>query len=229
MTAFSRTRRNKVLRKPQRGHYERDEVYAILDAALVCHVGFVLDGQPYVIPTLHARDGDTLLLHGSSASRMIKHVGAGGAVCVSATLVDGIVLARSVFNHSINYRSVALYGAGQLISDPDEKLAALARFTERMLPGRWDDVRLPNRKEFKATGIVAVPIESASAKVRVGPPLDEPEDLELPIWAGVLPLRQVMDAPVADESVPPGFTMPVYLEEYVARQRELERVAVAGD
>jgi nitroimidazol reductase NimA-like FMN-containing flavoprotein (pyridoxamine 5'-phosphate oxidase superfamily) len=167
---------------------------------------------------MHARDGDTLLLHGSSASRMIRHIAAGHPICATVTLIDGIVLARSIFNHSINYRSAVLFGEGTLIEDPDEKMAALARFTERLMPGRWDDARLPNRKEFKATGIVAVPIETASAKVRTGPPVDEPEDIDLPIWAGVVPVHQAIAEPVPDEHVPGDVSLPHYLSEFIQRR-----------
>lgn len=217
ISAYPKTQRNKVLRKPKRGQYERDDIYAIVDEGLVCHVAFVQDGQPFVIPTLHARDGDTLLLHGSSASRMIRHVAAGHPICATVTLIDGIVLARSIFNHSINYRSAVLFGTGALIDDAEEKMAALARFTERLMPGRWDDARLPNRKELKATSIVAVPIDTASAKVRTGAPSDEPEDVHLPIWAGVIPMRHAIDAPVPDEHVPDGFSLPQYLTDFVNR------------
>jgi nitroimidazol reductase NimA-like FMN-containing flavoprotein (pyridoxamine 5'-phosphate oxidase superfamily) len=219
MTAFARTRRNKVIRTPERGQYGREDVYRIVDEALICHVGFVQDGQPFVIPTLHARDGDTLLLHGSSASRMIKHAGAGNPVCITVTLLDGIVLARSVFHHSINYRSAVLFGQGQLVTDPEEKLRALARFTERLLPGRWDDARQPNRKELKATAVVAIPLDSASAKVRVGPPKDDEEDLALPVWAGVIPIHQVVGDPITDETVPAGSPLPQYLRDYVEEHR----------
>ena len=219
MTAFDVTPRNKVLRKANRGLYDRDEVFAIVDAAMICHVGYEIDGQPYVMPTLVARDGETVLLHGSSTSRTIQHAGAGNPVCVAVTHTDGIVLARSVFDHSINYRSALLYGQGRTITDPDEKMAALFRFMEKLLPSRWDDVRLPTAQEFKATGIVAVPIESASAKVRTGMPIDEPEDVHLPIWGGVIPVRQVMDDPVPDGYVPADMPVPDYLLEYVARNR----------
>ncbi len=220
MTAFEQERRNKVQRLPARGQYEREEVYRIVDDALICHVGFVIDGQPFVIPTLHARDGDTLLLHGSSASRLMKHAGAGGALCITVTQVDGIVLARSIFNHSINYRSAVLFGRGQLVTAPEEKLAALACFTERLLPGRWDDAREPNRKELKATAVVAVPIDSASAKVRVGPPKDDEEDLALPVWAGVLPLGQSYGEPLADPGAAAELPLPEYLAAYLAARRE---------
>ena len=220
MTVFKQERRNKVQRMPARGQYERAEVYRIVDDALLCHVGFVVDGQPFVIPTLHARDGDTLLLHGSSASRMMKHAGAGGALCITMTHVDGIVLARSIFNHSINYRSAVLFGQGVPITGTEEKLAALARFTERLLPGRWDDAREPNAQELKATAIVAVPIDSASAKVRVGPPKDDAEDLGLPVWAGVVPIAQHLGAPVQDAAGTDAPTLPAYLRDYLeARSR----------
>jgi uncharacterized protein len=230
MTAFPRTRRNKVIRHPERGQYERAEVYQIVDEALICHVGFVQDGQPFVLPTLHARDGDTLLLHGSSASRLMKHVGAGNPVCVTVTLMDGIVLARSVFNHSINYRSAVLFGQGELVVDADEKLRALACFTERLLPGRWDDARPPSRKELKATAVAAIPLASAAAKVRSGPPKDDEEDATLPVWAGVLPMHQVVGDPIADPAGAAGITLPAYLEEYLAKHQQGRcRAQEAGD
>lgn len=219
MTAFPRTARNKVGRLPERARYARDDVYDIVDATFLCHVGFVAGGEPVVLPTLHARDGDTVLLHGSSGARLLDHVAHGGSVCVTVTLVDGIVLARSIFNHSINYRSAVLFGRGRLVTADDEKMAALTRFTERLMPGRWDDARLPNRREMKATSIVAVAIESASAKVRTGPPKDEPEDLELPIWAGVLPLHQHLGDPVVDDAGRPGIEFPAYLDDFIAKAR----------
>lgn len=217
MSVFERTKRNKVLRKPTRGHYEKEEVYGIVDEALYCHVAFVKDGQPFIIPTLHARDGDTLLLHGSSASRMIRH-GDSNPLCVSMTLMDGIVLARSAFNHSVNYRSAVLFGNGEAVTDPEEKMDALALFTERLMPGRWDDIRWPDRKELKATGVIAMPIESASAKIRTGPPVDDEEDMELPIWAGVLPFHQSFAPPVVDPAAPIEIPLPCYLQEYLDRR-----------
>jgi nitroimidazol reductase NimA-like FMN-containing flavoprotein (pyridoxamine 5'-phosphate oxidase superfamily) len=218
-TTFEKTKRNRVLRLPERGHYEREEVYRIVDAALYCHVAFVQDGQPLLIPTLHARDGDTLLLHGSSASRMIRHAGAGQALCVVVTHIDGIVLARSIFHHSLNYRSAVLFGQGEPVSDPEQKLAALVRFSERIMPGRWDDARPPNRKELKATGVIAMPIESASAKVRSGPPKDDAEDMALPVWAGVVPFQQVAGDPLADPAAPAVLPLPEYLRAYLDQQR----------
>jgi nitroimidazol reductase NimA-like FMN-containing flavoprotein (pyridoxamine 5'-phosphate oxidase superfamily) len=216
---FERTKRNRVVRMPERGHYDRESVYGIIDEALLCHVGFAQEGQPFVIPTLHARLGDRLLLHGATTSRMLKHVQAGNPVCITMTIADGLVLARSVFHHSINYRSVVLFGRGILITDPDEKMHALAAFTDRLMPGRWDDAREPNRKEFKATSVVAIPIDSASAKVRVGPPKDDEEDLGLPVWAGVVPIRQVVDLPQPAPDLRDGVAVPDYIEEYVARRR----------
>ncbi len=213
---FAKTKRNRVVRMPERGHYDKESVYGIIDEALLCHVGFAPEGQPFVIPTLHARQGDNLLLHGATTSRLLKHVQAGHPVCVTITLVDGLVLARSVFHHSINYRSVVLFGQGALISDPEEKMSALAAFTERIMPGRWADAREPNRKEFKATSVVAIPIASASAKIRVGPPKDDEEDLTMSTWAGIVPIRQVADAPLAAPDLTPGIAVPDYIAEYVA-------------
>lgn len=217
MTAFDVTSRNKVLRLAKRGLYDRDEVYAIIDAAMICHVGYEIDGQPYVMPTLVARDGDTLLLHGSAASRTIRHAGAGNPICVTVTHTDGIVLARSAFNHSINYRSAVLFGRGRSITEREKKLDALFRFTEKLLPGRWDDIRSMTPQEFKATGVVAAPIESASAKVRTGFPSDEPEDIGLPTWGGVVPIRQVLDDPLPDSHVPDDMPVPEYLLDHVKR------------
>ena len=219
MTTFNVTKRNKVLRLAKRAHYDHDEVYAILDAAMISHVGYEIDGQPYVMPTLVARDGDTLLLHGSSASRTIRHAGAGHPICVTVTHTDGIVLARSAFNHSINYRSAMLYGRGRLITEREEKIDALFRFTEKLLPERWDDIRPMTEQELKATGVVAVPIDSASAKVRTGFPVDEPEDVDLPIWGGVIPILQVLDDPLPDIHVPADMPVPGYLLDHVTNSR----------
>ena len=214
--AFERTKRNRVVRMPERGHYDRESVYGIIDEALLCHVGFAPEGQPFVIPTLHARLGDRLLLHGATTSRLLKHVQAGHPVCVSMTILDGLVLARSSFHHSVNYRSVVLFGQGALITDPDEKMAALAAFTDRMMPGRWEDAREPNRKEFKATAVVALPIDSASAKVRVGPPKDDAEDMDLPVWAGVVPIRQVVGELQPAPDLREGVGVRGYIKAYVA-------------
>jgi nitroimidazol reductase NimA-like FMN-containing flavoprotein (pyridoxamine 5'-phosphate oxidase superfamily) len=179
----------RVKREPQRGAYDRETIDAILDEALVCHLGFAVDGQPYVIPTLHARVGDRLYVHGSAASRMLRHAAADVRICVTVTLLDGLVLARSVFNHSIDYRSVVVLGTPTLVEDVDEKREALHAFTEHIAPGRWDEARQPTDKELKATWILSIPLDEASAKIRTGPPEDEPEDRDLPVWAGVVPIH----------------------------------------
>jgi uncharacterized protein len=216
VSRFARTALNQVKRLPDRGRYEQEEVYAILDSGLICHVGFVQGEQPFVIPTLHARDGDSILLHGATTSRMMQHLRAGHPVAITVTIVDGIVLARSIFHHSINYRSAVVFGHGEAVEAPEEKMAALARFSERLLPGRWADAREPNTQELKATAVVRVPITSASAKLRVGPPKDDAEDLELPVWAGVLPLAQVPGELVAAPDLRSGIDVPAYLEAYIA-------------
>jgi uncharacterized protein len=180
--------RLRVKREPQRAHYDRETVEAILDEALICHLGFAVDGRPYVIPTLHARVGDRLYVHGSAASRMLRHLATGAEVCVTVTLFDGLVLARSVFNHSVDYRSAMVFGRATLV-EGDEKVAALRALTEQLAPGRWDEARQPTAKELKATWILSLPLDEASAKVRTGPPEDEPEDLDLPVWAGVVPVH----------------------------------------
>jgi nitroimidazol reductase NimA-like FMN-containing flavoprotein (pyridoxamine 5'-phosphate oxidase superfamily) len=182
------TQRTTVKRHPERGAYERATIDAILDEALICHVGFNVDGQPFVIPTIHARDGDTLYLHGSAGSRMLRTLKEGVDLCVTATLLDGLVLARSVYNHSMNYRSVVVLGRARELTDHGEKLHAMECVVEHVVPGRWAEARQPNESEIKATTILALGLEEASAKVRTGPPIDFDEDLELPVWAGVIPL-----------------------------------------
>ena len=180
--------RTRVKREPQRGRYDRETIDAILDEALISHVGFVHDGQPFVIPTLHARVGDTVYIHGSAASRMLRELDAGVPLCLTATLFDGLVLAKSVFNHSVNYRSVVLLGTATRVPD-EEKEAALHALTEQLAPGRGDEARPPTAQELKATWILRLPIDEASAKVREGGPKDEPEDESLPVWAGVVPVH----------------------------------------
>jgi nitroimidazol reductase NimA-like FMN-containing flavoprotein (pyridoxamine 5'-phosphate oxidase superfamily) len=180
--------RIRVKREPQRGRYDRETIDAILDEGLICHLGFEVDGQPYVIPTLHARVGDTLYMHGSAASRMLRHAGIGAPVCVTVTIFDGLVLAKSIFNHSINYRSAIVFGTARVVPD-DKKRNALRALTSQLVPGRWDEARQPTEQELKATWILALPIEEASAKVRTGGPEDEPEDLDLPVYAGVVPVH----------------------------------------
>lgn len=216
---FPITDQNRVRRVPKRGAYDKETVYSIVDDALICHVGLIENGRPVVIPTIHARDGDSILLHGASTSRMLNHVGAGHDICITVTHLDGLVLARSVFHHSMNYRSAVLFGKGQLIEDPNKKMKALEIFTEKLIPGRWDDARLPNANEAKATHIVAVEIDMASAKVRVGPPGDDDEDYALDVWAGVLPMRTVFGELDVDPLLKEGVDVPDYLLAYQASKQ----------
>ncbi|MGB2592481.1 MAG: pyridoxamine 5'-phosphate oxidase family protein [Candidatus Acidiferrum sp.] len=211
---FVPTERTRVVREPQRGVYDRETIYAILDEGLVCHVGFSADGQTFVIPTLYARVGDSIYFHGSAASRMLRGASEGANLCVTVTLVDGIVLARSVFNHSMNYRSVVALGKAVLVDAPQEKLDALRAFTEKILSGRWNDARQPNEKELKATSILRMPLTEASAKVRVGPPEDDADDYALRVWAGVIPLQVAAGAPIRDEKCDPAIPLPVYAAQY---------------
>ena len=214
MTDFTRTDRNRIRRLPKRGQYDRQTIYQILDEALICHVGFVDKNQPYVIPINFARVGDSIVMHGAKASRLLKHIQAGHPICVEATIVDGLVLARSVFHHSVNYRSVVIFGRGRLIEEEQEKLAALRAVTEHLIPGRWDEARLPNRKELNATSVVSIKVDEASAKVRVGPPVDEQEDYAMPVWAGILPLQELPLAPVQDELQSQDIPLPGYVANY---------------
>lgn len=207
----SPTSRSRVNRLPKRGDYSQKTIYAILDAGFLCHVGFVVDGQPYVIPTGYGRAGDTLYLHGSAASRMLRTLAEGIDVCVTATLLDGIVLARSAFHHSMNYRSVVILGKASAIEEEQEKTAALRVISEQIVRGRWDDVRKPTAQELKATAVLKLPIEEASAKIRIGPPLDDEEDYALNVWAGVLPLAMRAGEPMPDARLAPGAKVPKYL------------------
>jgi len=214
MSAFTPTARTQVKRLPKRGAYDRETVFKILDEAFVCHVGFVMDGQPYVIPTNFGRNGETLYFHGSAASRMLRTLTEGVPVCVTVTLTDGLVLARSAFHHSVNYRSVVVLGAARLVEDPTEKMEALRRFTEHIMKGRWDEIRWPTEQELKATTVLALPLEEVSAKVRTGGPVDDEEDYALPVWAGELPLAVVPAEPVADPRLKPGTEVPRYIKSY---------------
>lgn len=216
MEQFPITEQNRVRRVPKRADYERKTVYQVVDAALICHVGFVnRAGQATVIPTIHARDGDTLLLHGASTSRLMEVTGSGQQICVTVTHVDGLVLARSVFHHSMNYRSAVLYGQGHIVEDPAAKMDALARFTEKLIPGRWDDARQPTETELKATHVVAIPIDIASAKIRTGGPKDDEPDYDLDVWAGVLPMTMTYGEYTADDRLKAGIPLPDYLEQFV--------------
>ncbi len=212
--AFRTTKRTRVRRKPARGSYERSDVFGILDQALICHAAFVVDGQPYAMPTIHARRGETLYLHGSNGSRMLRAAGAGEPLCVTATIVDGIVLARSGFHHSLNYRSAVVLGAGRLVSDPDQKRLALESVVEHIMPGRTADARGPSAKELRATTLVAISLEEASAKVRTGPPVDDDEDLSLPVWAGVLPLALKPGAPIRAPELAEDVPVPGYVTRW---------------
>jgi uncharacterized protein len=211
---FEPTERTRVVREPHRGAYDRETIYAILDEGFVCHVGFTVDGQPYVIPTMYARVGDAVYFHGSAASRMLRNLATGISVCLTVTLADGLVLARSVFNHSMNYRSVVALGQATLVSEPAEKLLALHAFTEKILPGRWNEARQPNDKELKATSILRLPLTEASAKMRVGPPQDDEDDYALRVWAGVVPLELAAGAAIRDERCDAGIPTPPYANNY---------------
>ena len=206
--------RTRIVREPQRGVYDREEIYKILDEGFVCHVGFTAEGQTFVIPTMYARVGDAIYFHGSAASRTLRGVSSGLNVCVTVTLADGLVLARSVFNHSMNYRSVVALGTASVVDEPAEKLEALHAFTERILPGRWNDARRPNERELKATSILRLPLSEVSAKVRMGGVEDDAEDYALRVWAGIVPLRLVADAPQRDERCDPAIATPEYASSF---------------
>jgi len=206
MEAYTPTARTQVKRLAKRGVYDKAQVHAILDEGFLCHVGFAVDGQPYVIPTGYARVGEILYVHGSAASRMLRALDTGVDVCLTVTLVDGFVLARAAFHHSMNYRSVVVLGRARLVTDREEKLRALESFTNHILPGRWDEVRQPTDNELKSTSVLALPLNEVSAKVRTGAPIDDEEDYALPIWAGVVPIRTSVSEPQSDARVLPGLT-----------------------
>ena len=203
MDTYTPTERTQVKRLPKRGVYDREQVHAILDEGFICHIGFESEGQPYVIPTGYARVGEQLYIHGSAASRMLRALGQGTPLCVTVTIIDGLVLARSAFHHSMNYRSVMVLGQGRIVDDPEEKMAALAAFTNHIVPGRWEEVRQPYEQEMKATTVVALPLDEVSAKMRTGGPIDDEEDYAVPVWAGVVPLRLEQGEPVPDTRIAP--------------------------
>jgi len=209
------TPRTRLVREAERGVYDRETVYRILDEGFLCHVGFVADGQPFVIPTSYGRKGDRLYIHGSAASRMLRQMKEGVPVCVTVTLLDGLVLARSIFNHSMNYRSVVILGKATPVDDPLEKVEALRLLSEHIIPGRWADARQPNERELKATLVTRVPIEEFSAKVRTGPPIDDEDDYSFPTWAGVVPLETVSRPPINDPRLDPQYEAPPYAAHYV--------------
>lgn len=208
------TPRTRMRRIAKNAVYDREAIYRIIDEALLCHVGFVDDGQPFVIPTIPARMGDRLVLHGSPASRMIKYLCGGDPVCITITLLDGLVLARSLMHHSMNYRSVVLLGAGTEIKGDADKMIALKALTDHIIPGRWDDARQPSKQELAATAVVSFPLDEASAKVRTGPPVDEEADYELSVWAGVLPLSLKVGEPIADPRLRSSIAVPDCVASY---------------
>jgi nitroimidazol reductase NimA-like FMN-containing flavoprotein (pyridoxamine 5'-phosphate oxidase superfamily) len=203
MDTYTPTGRTEVRRLAKRGVYDKPQIHAILDEGYLCHVGFVVEGQPYVIPTGYVRSGDRIYIHGSAASRMLRTLDQGVDVCLTVTLVDGFVLARSAFHHSMNYRSVVVLGKAWLVTDPDEKRNALRSFTNHILPGRWEEVRQPTEQELKATSVLSLTLDEVSAKVRTGPPIDDEEDYAFPVWAGVVPIRTQVGQPVPDARVLP--------------------------
>lgn len=213
-TKISKTKRTRLKRLPKRGNFDRDTINAILDEAFFCHVGFVVDGQPYVIPTGFARVNDDLLIHGSAASRMMRNLAEGVDVCVTVTLVDGLVLARSAFHHSVNYRSVVILGKAEVVADENEKNAALEAFTNHIVPGRWAEVRWPTALELKATTVLRLPITEASAKIRTGDPVDDDEDYAMNSWAGVLPMSIQPGEPIPDTKLPKDINVPDHVLNY---------------
>ena len=214
MEHLPRTARTTLKRLPKRGSHEREVIDRILDEGFICHVGFVVNGQPFVIPTGYARVEDNLIVHGSQASRMLRALGQGIDVCVTVTLIDGLVLARSAFHHSMNYRSVMVFGRARVIDDRAEKLQALFDLSEHMIPGRWKDVREPSEEELQQTTVLSLPIEEGSAKIRTGPPLDDEEDYTLDVWAGVIPLKVVAETPISDPRLPANISIPDYAARY---------------
>ena len=212
------TSRTRVVREADRAVYDREAVYRILDEGFLCHAGFVVDGQPFVIPTSYGRKDASLYIHGSAASRMLRQIKEGVPVCITVTLLEGLVLARSIFNHSMNYRSVVILGKATLVDDPQEKLEALRLLSEHILPGRWEDSRQPNERELKATSVLRVPIEEFSAKVRQGPAIDDEDDYSFPTWAGVVPLQMVAGTPIDDARLLPGQEVPEYARSYTRKR-----------
>jgi uncharacterized protein len=212
--SLSVTPRTQVKRRAQRGNYDRPVIHQILDEGLICHVGFVVDGQPFVIPTAYGRIDEQIYIHGSPMSRMLRSLQQGVEVCITVTLLDGLVLARSAFHHSMNYRSVVIFGTAVLVEDPAEKMTALKAFTEHIIRDRWAEVRPPNAPELAGTLVLALSLEEASAKIRTGPPVDDEADYAIPVWAGELPLRVIADAPVADPRLTLGMAIPEYIQGY---------------
>lgn len=212
--AYKKSKRSKLKRVPARGFYDKKIIYDILDEAYYCHISFVQDGQPFIIPTILARMGDEIVLHGAKASRLLNHIVAGNEICAAVTILDGLVLARSVFHHSMNYRSVVLFGKGREVTNENEKLETFRAITDHLIPGRWENVRQPNQKEINATTVVAIKIDEASAKIRTGPPVDDEEDYNLPVWAGVLPIKLNTGIPERDSKLNDKINLPDYLQQF---------------
>ncbi|HSQ22835.1 MAG TPA: pyridoxamine 5'-phosphate oxidase family protein, partial [Pyrinomonadaceae bacterium] len=212
------TPRTTLKRLPKRGSHDREIINSILDEGFICHVGFAVEGRPFVIPTGYARADDKLLIHGSQASRMLRTLSEGVDVCVAVTLLDGLVLARSAFHHSMNYRSVVIFGRATLVEDRARKISALFALSEHIIPNRWQDVREPNESELRQTTVLSLPIDEASAKIRTGPPLDDEEDYGMEVWAGVMPLRLVAGQPIADPRLPSEIDPPDYVVNYARRK-----------
>lgn len=217
---FPKTDRNTVKRAPSRGKYDRKTVFEILDQSLLASIAFTTEQGPVLIPMMFARDGDELLFHGATTSRLMQVLTGGETVCLSVTIVDGLVLAKSLFHHSMNYRSVTCYGRGREVTDSEGRLRALEKISDKTMPGRWNDARLPSEKEMKATRIAAVSIESASAKVRTGPPSEDSEDVSLPYWSGVVPMRTIADPPIACQEHSRDLQIPSYLSDWVRQQNQ---------
>lgn len=215
---YTPTPRTRVVREAERGVYDREAAYRILDEGFLCHAGFVVDGQPFVIPTSYGRKDDNLFIHGSAASRMLRQMKENVPLCVTVTLLDGLVLARSIFNHSMNYRSVVVLGKATLVDDAEEKLEALRLLSEHIIPGRWADVRQPNERELKQTSVLKLPIDEFSAKVRQGPVVDDEADYSFPTWAGVVPLNMVAGDPVDDARLMGGQNAPEYARRYLRKK-----------
>ena len=214
MDKLPQTARTTLKRLPQRGNYDRELINRILDEGFICHVGFVVNDEPFVIPTGYARVDDKLFIHGSQASRMLRALEKGIDLCVTVTLIDGLVLARSAFHHSMNYRSVVVFGRAALVEERAEKMSALLALSEHMIPGRWADVREPNERELQLTTVLSLPLTEASAKVRTGPPLDDEEDYQMEVWAGVIPLRLIAEAPLDDPRLAAEIAAPDYARRY---------------
>jgi nitroimidazol reductase NimA-like FMN-containing flavoprotein (pyridoxamine 5'-phosphate oxidase superfamily) len=212
MCEFNITDRNKVKSAPIRGDYDKKTVYDLVDSGLICHIGFTDNDQPFVIPTIHVRIDDTIYVHGSTKSRLVNHISDGNKVCITVTKLDGLVLARSVFHHSMNYRSAVMFGRGRPVTGKEEKLKVFELLTEKLVAGRWADARIPNEKEIDITAIAAVEIEDASAKIRTGPPSDDADDYNLNVWAGVIPIEEVRKNPLPDPKLNSEINLPDYLK-----------------